>query len=491
VNAPAAPQEALLREAAFIDGEWITGDRQIEVINPATGAVVGRIPNLGCAATKGAVAAAVRALPDWQAFSVKARCGILRDWHALIVQNRNQLARLLTLEQGKPFAEASAEIDSTAAYLEWYAEEGRRAYGAIIPANQAGRRLLLMRSPVGVVAAITPWNFPSSMIARKVAPALAAGCTMVLKPSELTPFSALALAALGAEAGVPKGVFNVVTGSPGPIGDVLVEDIRVAKFSFTGSTAVGKQLASRCMSSVKRVSLELGGNAPFVVFDDSDIEAAVAGAMVAKFRNSGQTCICANRILVHSNVHDEFARLLAARVAQLRVGNGLADNVQQGPLINEAAVAKVDRHLTDARNRGAAVIATADVPAAGKGTFFRPTVITNVDRRSLLCREETFGPLAPLLKFEREDEAVQLANEGRVGLAAYVYTRDAARAWRMTAALQYGMVGVNSAFITTEVAPFGGMRESGLGREGGHEGLEEYLERKLMVMDVPAISRAG
>jgi succinate-semialdehyde dehydrogenase/glutarate-semialdehyde dehydrogenase len=337
---------------------------------------------------------------------------------------------------------------------------------------------------------MTPWNFPSSMIARKVAPALATGCTMVLKPSELTPFSALALAALAEDAGVPKGVFNVITGSPQPIGDVLVEDERVAKFSFTGSTAVGKQLAARCMQTVKRVSLELGGNAPFVVFEDADIEAAVAGAMLAKFRNSGQTCICANRILVHAAVHDEFASLLTKQVTDLRVGHGLADGVQQGPLINEAATAKVARHLADAVDRGAGIVGQANMTQTS-GTFFAPTIITGVDPGSLLCREETFGPLAALLSFTSEQQALELANAGRAGLAAYVYTRDTARAWRMTEALHYGMVGINTGFITTEVAPFGGMRDSGLGREGGHEGLEEYLDRKLMVVDVPAISAAG
>ena len=474
----------LLCRSAYVDGRWIDGDATLAVSNPATGAVIGTVPDLDGAATRDAVAAAERALPAWRARSAKERSEILHRWHDLIVAHREDLARILTSEQGKPLAEARGEVGSTAAYFEWFAEEARRIYGEVIPANQTDRRLIVTRAPVGVVAAVTPWNFPSSMIARKVAPALAAGCTIVLKPSELTPFSALALAVLAEEAGVPAGVFNIVTGAPAPIGDVLVGDPRVAKFSFTGSTAVGKQLAARCMATVKRVSLELGGNAPFIVFADADLGAAVAGAMIAKFRNAGQTCICANRIFVEAPVYEAFAARLAERAAALRLGDGLADGTDQGPLINAAAVDKVARHLRDAVERGARMLTGG---GTAEGSFFTPTVLAEVDPQSLLCREETFGPLAALIRFEGEAEAVALANEGRAGLAAYVYTRDMARSYRMAEALEYGMVGMNTGIVSTEVAPFGGVKESGLGREGARHGIDDYVEVKLMAVEVPPL----
>lgn len=477
----------LFREEAFIDGQWISARDRIAVYDPADGSRLGTVPDLGSDETRRAVDAASRALPAWRAMPARERGALLRCWFDLIAANREPLARILTSEQGKPLVEAMGEVGSTAAYFEWYAEEARRMYGEMIPANTADRRLFVMRAPVGVVGAITPWNFPSSMIARKVAPALAAGCTIVVKPSELTPFSALALAVLAEQAGLPRGVFNVVTGQPGPIGDILVEDPRVAKFSFTGSTAVGKKLAARCMGTVKRVSLELGGNAPFIVFADADLDAAIEGAMMAKFRNAGQTCVCANRFLVEAPVYDAFVSRLALRAAALRQGHGLEADVDQGPLINAGGVSKVVMHIEDALARGAVLVTGG---ARTGETFHAPTVLAQVAPDALLCREETFGPLAAVVRFEGEAQAIAFANAGRAGLAAYVFTRDLARAFRLTEALEYGMVGVNSGAVSTEVAPFGGMRESGLGREGARQGLDEYLEDKLMVLDVPALSEA-
>jgi succinate-semialdehyde dehydrogenase/glutarate-semialdehyde dehydrogenase len=389
----------------------------------------------------------------------------------------------MTAEQGKPLAEARAEISYAASFIEWFAEEGRRTYGDLIPAHQADKRLLVAKVPVGVVAAITPWNFPAAMITRKVAPALAAGCTVVLKPSELTPFSALALALLGHEAGIPPGVFNVVTGEPAPIGEVLTSDSRVRKFTFTGSTAVGKKLAACCMGTVKRVSLELGGNAPFIVFDDADLDRAVEGALVSKFRNTGQTCVCANRFLVQSGVYAEFARRLSARVAALTVGDGLECDTQQGPLINAAAVDKVERHLRDAVAKGAQLLTGG---ARRTGLFYEPTVIANMTPHMALFREETFGPLAGLLRFETETEAIALANDTTAGLAAYLYTNDLSRSWRVSEALEYGMVGLNTGLISTAVAPFGGVKESGIGREGSHYGIQDYLETKLVCSEIAA-----
>lgn len=467
----------LLKQAALIGGQWRSADATIEVRNPATGRLLGEVPDLSEAGASDAVAAAETALPAWSRMTAKARGDILRRWAELILAHQEDLARLMTAEQGKPLAEARGEVAYSAAFFEWFAEEGRRAYGEIVPANQEGRKIVVSREPVGVVAAITPWNFPSAMIARKAAPALAAGCAFVCKPSELTPFSALAMAALGQEAGLPDGVFSVVTGRPGPIGEVFTGDQRVAKFTFTGSTAVGAMLAARCMATVKRVSLELGGNAPFLVFDDADIEAAVEGAVLSKFRNAGQTCVCANRFLVQDRVADAFAEALQSRASRLVVGDGLEGPTDQGPLINEAAVAKVERHLRDALEGGGRLLLGGGRDAPGQ-TFFAPTVVSEVRSTALINREETFGPLAGIVRFADDAEGLALANAGRAGLAAYLYSRDVSRAWRAADALRYGMVGVNTGIISTEVAPFGGMRESGIGREGSRHGLDEYLEIK-------------
>ncbi|MDH4384019.1 MAG: NAD-dependent succinate-semialdehyde dehydrogenase [Caulobacter sp.] len=476
----------LLREAAWINGHWVGGERAggdtvIPVTNPATGKVLGSVPALGEAETLAAVAAAHEAMPAWAARTAKDRAGILRRWFELILAHRDDLARLMTAEQGKPLAEALGEVTYAASFIEWFGEEAKRAYGEVIPGHQGDKRILVLKQPVGVVAAVTPWNFPAAMITRKVGPALAAGCTVVLKPSELTPFSALALALLGHEAGLPAGVFNIVTGPPAPIGTVMTTDPRVAKFTFTGSTPVGKMLAAACMGTVKRVSLELGGNAPFIVFDDADLEAAVEGAMASKFRNTGQTCVCANRILVQAGVYDDFAARLAERVKALKVGDGLSGPTDQGPLINAAAVEKVERHVADALTRGARVLTGGGRPPM-QGTWFEPTVLLDVAPDSLMNREETFGPLAGLVRFKTEGEALAMANDTRAGLASYVYTRSLDRSWRMGEGLQYGMVGLNTGLISTEVGPFGGVKESGLGREGSHYGLDEYLELKMMVI---------
>ncbi|MCJ2182148.1 NAD-dependent succinate-semialdehyde dehydrogenase [Novosphingobium sp. 1949] len=474
---PDAP--ALRREAAFVDGAWIAAERTITVTDPADGSVVGTVPDLGPEETGRAVDAAVRAQAQWKGVSAKARGAILRKWSDLMLGNAEALARLLTREQGKPLAEARGEVAYAAAFLEWFGEEARRINGETIPPPSPDRRLAVRRDPVGVVAAITPWNFPLAMLTRKAGPALAAGCTMVLKPSELTPFSALALAALGEEAGVPPGVFNVVTGQAGPIGDILTGDPRIAKFTFTGSTKVGKMLAARCMASVKRVSLELGGNAPFLVFDDADVDAAVDGALLAKFRNSGQTCVCANRFYVQDGIYEAFAERLAARVAGLVVGAGLAGPSDQGPLIDARAQRTCAAHVADAVAGGGRVL-VGGRPGDGPGTFFAPTVIRDVAQGALLTREETFGPIAGLIRFTREDEAIALANATRAGLAGYVFTRDLDRSIRVTEALEYGMVGLNTGAISSEVAPFGGIKESGLGREGSRHGIDDYVELKLV-----------
>ncbi len=469
----------LLRQAAWINGVWVTASASIAVTNPATGRVLGHVPSLGEGEAQDAVAAAEAAFPPWAARSAKERAAILRRWFELIMVHRDDLARIMTAEQGKPLAEAQGEVAYAAGFIEWFGEEAKRAYGEVIPGHQADKRIIVLKQPVGVVAAITPWNFPAAMITRKVGPALAAGCTVVLKPSELTPYSALALALLGAEAGLPAGVFNIVTGPPAPIGAVLTTDPRVAKFTFTGSTAIGKMLAAACMGTVKRVSLELGGNAPFIVFDDADLDAAVEGAIASKFRNTGQTCVCANRLLVQAGVYDAFAARLTVRVKALRVGDGLDGPTDQGPLINGAAVEKVERHIADAVAGGARVL-TGGARLGDIGTLFEPTVLADVPIEALLNREETFGPVAGLVRFETEAQALAIANDTRAGLASYVFTRDLSRAWRMGEGLQYGMVGLNTGMISTEVAPFGGVKESGLGREGSHFGLDEYLELKMM-----------
>jgi succinate-semialdehyde dehydrogenase/glutarate-semialdehyde dehydrogenase len=472
----------LLKEAAYIDGAWVAGDELIPVLNPATGRALGFVPNLGGAAAERATAAAAAALPAWRAKPAKERAAILRRWSDLMLEHKNDLARLMTAEQGKPLAESEGEIAYAASFFEWFGEEAKRAYGGIIPGPQADKRLLVLRQAVGVVGAVTPWNFPAAMITRKVGPALAAGCTVVLKPSELTPFSALALAVLSEEAGVPAGVFNIVTGAPAPIGEVLTGDPRIAKFTFTGSTAVGKRLAAACMGTVKRVSLELGGNAPFLVFDDADLDAAIDGAMVSKFRNTGQTCVCANRFLVQAGIYDAFAERLAARAEAMVVGDGLDGPTGQGPLINLAAVEKVARHVADARAGGAKLLAGGEALSADGPNFYAPTVLAGVTPDALLNREETFGPLAGLIRFETEAEALAIANNTRAGLAAYLYTRDLDRSWRVAEGLEYGMVGLNNGLVSTELAPFGGVKESGLGREGAAEGLDEYLESKLINM---------
>ncbi len=480
---PGLSDPALLRQAAWIGGVERPGKAWIEVTNPASGQVLGRVPDLGAEDALAAVAAAREALPAWRGRTAKERSVLLRGWYDRVMAARSDLARLLTAEQGKPLAEAEGEIAYAAAFIEWFAEEARRAYGDVIPGHQADKRILVLKQAVGVVAAVTPWNFPAAMVTRKVAPALAAGCTVVLKPSELTPFTALALARLAAEAGLPAGVFNVVTGAPEPIGEVLTGSPDVAKFTFTGSTAVGKRLAAACMGTVKRVSLELGGNAPFIVFDDADLEAAVDGVMASKFRNTGQTCVCANRIYVQSGIYEAFAGAITARAAALRVGDGLAGPTEQGPLINAAALAKVERHVADALEGGARVLTGARL-LAGNGLFYAPTVLADVPADALINREETFGPVAGLVRFATEAEVLALANASRAGLAAYVFTRDGARSWRMSEGLETGMVGINTGLISTEVAPFGGVKESGLGREGSRYGLEEYLETKMVCLSV-------
>ena len=475
----------LLRERAFIGGAWVDAPQAIRVVNPATGGTLGNVPNLGAAAAEQAVAAAASAFATWREHSAKERSAILRRWFDLVIAHKQDLARLMTAEQGKPLAEALGEIGYAASFVEWFAEEAKRGYGDIIPGHTRTARIWVDKRPVGVVAAVTPWNFPAAMITRKVAPALAAGCTALLKPSELTPFSALALAALAEEAGVPPGVFNVITGAPGPIGEVFVSDPRIAKFTFTGSTAVGKMLAARCMDTVKRVSLELGGNAPFIVFDDADLDRAVTGALASKFRNTGQTCVCANRFLVQAGIYDAFAEALAKRASELRVGDGLAGETDQGPLINSRAVEKVSTHLADALARGARLLTGGAAHAAG-ARFHAPTVLTGVDPSALLCREETFGPVAGLVRFQSEAEAITLANNSRAGLASYLFTSSFDRALRVSGALEYGMVGLNTGLISSEVAPFGGCKESGIGREGSKYGLAEFQELKTICADVQA-----
>jgi succinate-semialdehyde dehydrogenase/glutarate-semialdehyde dehydrogenase len=449
------------------------------VNNPASGDKLGVIPNMGSAETKRAIAAASAALPAWAAKTAKERAGILRRWFDLMVQNEADLATLMTAEQGKPLAESKGEIAYAASFIEWFAEEGKRLYGDVIPGHQADKRILVLRQPVGVVAAITPWNFPSAMITRKAGPALAAGCTMVLKPATQTPFSALALAELAVRAGVPAGVFNVVTGSASAIGGEMTTNPAVRKVTFTGSTEVGKKLMVQCAGTVKKLSLELGGNAPFIVFDDADLDAAVQGAIASKYRNTGQTCVCANRLLVQEGVYDEFARKLSAAVAKLRVGDGLKGATEQGPLIDEKAIAKVEEHVADALAKGAKVLAGGRRHALG-GTFYEPTILTGVTPQMMVAREETFGPVAPLFKFKTEAEAIEMANDTEFGLAAYLYTRDLARSWRVSEAIEYGIVGLNTGIISTEVAPFGGVKESGTGREGSKYGILDYTEIKYV-----------
>ncbi len=473
----------LFRQQCYIDGAWVGADggETIDVNNPATGEVFGTIPRMSGAETRRAIEAAGAAYPAWRATTAKERAHILRRLYDLMMANQDDLAVLMTAEQGKPMAESRGEVAYSAAFIEWFAEEGKRTYGDVIPQTMADRRIIVTMEPVGVVATITPWNFPSAMITRKVGPALAAGCTVVSKPATQTPYSALALAELAERAGVPKGVFNVVTGSAGAIGGEMTSNPTVRKLTFTGSTEVGKMLMEQCARTVKKVSMELGGNAPFIVFEDAQIDAAVAGALASKYRNTGQTCVCANRILVHDAVYDEFGDKLAAGASKLVVGDGLKGDTQQGPLIDEAALAKVEEHIGDAVEKGARIVTGGKRHALG-GTFFEPTVLADVDTQMKVAREETFGPVAPLFRFTTEDEAIELANDTEFGLCAYFYSRDIGRIWRVAEALETGIVGINEGIISTEVAPFGGVKESGIGREGAHHGIDEYLEVKYLCM---------
>ncbi len=472
---------SLLREQCYVNGAWLDapGSASIPVYNPATGAALGTVPAFDAAATAKAVAAAHAAFPAWAAKTAKERAVLLRRWNDLILLNAADLAKLMTAEQGKPLAESKGEIAYAASFVEWFAEEAKRVYGDVIPGHQADKRILVLRQPVGVVAAITPWNFPAAMITRKVAPAIAAGCTVVCKPATQTPYSALALAELAARAGIPAGVLNVITGPAREIGGVLTGDARVRKLSFTGSTEIGKLLMAQCARTMKKVSLELGGNAPFIVFDDADLDAAVAGAIASKYRNTGQTCVCANRLLVQDGVYEAFTAKLVAAVQKLRVGDGLAGETEQGPLIDTNALKKVEEHIADATSKGAKVVAGGRRHALG-GTFFEPTVLTGVTPAMMVAREETFGPVAPLFSFKTEQEAIAMANDTEFGLAAYLYTRDLARSWRVSEALEYGIVGLNTGLISTEVAPFGGVKESGTGREGSKYGLLDYTEIKYV-----------
>ncbi|MFY8116129.1 MAG: NAD-dependent succinate-semialdehyde dehydrogenase [Rhabdaerophilum sp.] len=471
------------KQAILVDGQWIAADsgRTIAVTDPATGETIGTIPNAGKAETRRAIEAAHAAFPAWRAKTAAERAGLLQKLAELIRQNSEALAHLLTQEQGKPLAEARGEIGSSAAYVQWFAEEARRAYGEVVPSPWADRRILVTREPVGVVGAITPWNFPSSMIGRKLGAALAAGCTIVIKPADLTPYSGLAWGVLCAEAGIPAGVVNIVTGDAPEIGAELTANPLVRKITFTGSTPVGKLLAQQSAGTMKRISMELGGNAPFIVFDDADLDRAVQGALQAKYRNAGQTCVCTNRFYVQAGIHDAFARRFAEEVAKMRVGGGFEAGVQIGPLIDTRALAKVKAHLDDILARGGEVVTGGKSHALG-GTFFEPTVVKNVPQDARVATEETFGPLAPIFRFGTEAEVVSLANATEYGLAAYFYTRDLARAFRVSEALKYGMVGVNEGLITTEVAPFGGVKESGVGREGSRHGLEDYLDMKYVCL---------
>lgn len=474
---------SLLRGQAYVNGEWIDAKsgETFAVFNPATGDELVRVPLMSEADAKGAVAAAHEAFKQWRTTTAKERATVLRRWYQLMQDNMEDLALLMTLEQGKPLAEARGEVQYAASFVEWFAEEGKRAYGELIPTHKQDARILVSREPVGVVAAITPWNFPAAMITRKAAPALAAGCSFICKPAEDTPLSALALAELAHRAGIPAGVFNILTGDPRALGSVLTGHELVRKLSFTGSTPVGKLLMAQCANTVKRVSLELGGNAPFIVFDDADLERALDGAMASKYRNAGQTCVCTNRFLVQDGIYDRFVEALAERTRQLKVGSGTDADVQQGPLINAAAVAKIQSHIDDAVAKGASVVCGGKPHALGR-TWFEPTVLRDVTPQMQVATEETFGPLAPVFRFSDEAEAIAMANDTEYGLAAYFFSRDLGRVWRVAEGLEYGMIGINEGIISTELAPFGGVKASGLGREGARQGLEEYLECKYMLM---------
>jgi succinate-semialdehyde dehydrogenase/glutarate-semialdehyde dehydrogenase len=471
----------LFREACYVDGQWVqaSSGATIAVDNPATREIIGKVPKLSGAETCVAIEAAKRAFPTWSRRSAKERAIALRRWFDLMMENQDDLARLMTLEQGKPLAESRGEVAYAAAFLEWFGEEAKRVYGDTIPGHQTDKRIVVLKQPIGVVACITPWNFPLAMITRKAGPALAAGCTVVLKPAAQTPFSALALAELAERAGIPKGVFNVITGAAREIGAELTSNPIVRKLSFTGSTEVGKVLMEQCASTIKKLSLELGGNAPFIVFDDADLDAAVEGAVASKYRNTGQTCVCTNRMLVQESVYDAFAEKLVGAVKALKPAPGLESGATQGPLIDDAAVEKVESHIRDAEAKGAKIALGGHRHKLG-GRFFEPTVLLNATTEMAIAREETFGPVAPLFRFKTEADAVAIANDTEFGLAAYFYGRDIARVWRVAEALEYGIVGINTGLISTEVAPFGGVKESGLGREGSKYGIEEFLEIKYL-----------
>ncbi len=474
---------SLFRQAALIGGEWIEADPKnaIEVNNPATGEIIGLVPKLGATETKAAIEAARIAQKSWAARTAKDRCAILRKWFELMIENKDDLGRILTLEQGKPLAEATGEIVYGASFIDWFAEEGRRIYGDIIPGHQPDKRILVMKQPIGVVAAITPWNFPNAMITRKAGPAFAAGCAMVLKPASQTPYSAIAIAILAERAGLPKSLFSVITGSAAAIGAEMTSNPTVRKLTFTGSTEIGMELYKQSAPTIKKLGLELGGNAPFIVFDDADLDAAVEGALIAKYRNNGQTCVCANRIYVQDGVYDAFAEKLAAAVGKLKTGNGFDEGVILGPLIDKAALAKVEEHIADAVGKGARVVQGGKKHALG-GTFFEATILADVTKDMAVAREETFGPLAPLFRFKDESDVIEQSNDTEFGLASYFYAKDLSRVFRVAEALEYGMVGVNTGLISTAEAPFGGVKLSGLGREGSKYGIEEFVEVKYVCL---------
>ncbi|ASY58697.1 NADP-dependent succinate-semialdehyde dehydrogenase [Sinorhizobium sp. CCBAU 05631] len=474
---------SLFRQAALVGENWIEADPQnaIEVNNPATGEIIGRVPKLGAAETKAAIETAARVQKEWAAKTAKERAGILRRWYELMIENKDDLGRILTIEQGKPLAEATGEIVYGASFIEWFAEEGRRVYGDLVPGHQKDKRILVMKQPIGVVAAITPWNFPNAMITRKAGPAFAAGCAMVLKPAAQTPFSASAIAVLAERAGMPKGLFSVITGSAREIGAEMTSNPTVRKLTFTGSTEVGAELYRQSAATIKKLGLELGGNAPFIVFDDADLDAAVEGALIAKFRNNGQTCVCANRLYVQDGVYEIFSEKLAAAVAKLKTGNGMEEGVILGPLIDEPALAKVEEHVADAVGKGARVIQGGRRHALG-GSFYEATVLADVTQAMAVAREETFGPVAPLFRFKDEADVIHQANDTEFGLASYFYANDLARVFRVAEALEYGMVGVNTGLISTAEAPFGGVKLSGLGREGSKYGIEEFMEIKYVCL---------
>lgn len=475
----------LLREACFINGDWVEADDRStrDIINPANGELLATVPNMGSAETKRAIETAQAAFVSWREKTAAERAGVLRRWYELMLEHKKDLATIMTLEQGKPLAESLGEISYGASFIEWFAEEAKRVYGDTIPSHQADKRILVIKQPVGVCAAITPWNFPNAMITRKAGAALAAGCTMVVKPAGNTPLSALALGELANRAGMPHGVLNIVTGSASAIGDELTANPIVRKLSFTGSTEVGRLLLAKCSDTVKKVSMELGGNAPFIVFDDADIDAAVEGAIQSKYRNTGQTCVCANRFLVQDGVYDEFAEKLSIAVGEMKVGDGMDEGVTQGPLINEEAVQKVEEHISDAVSKGARVMVGGERHELG-GSFFQPTLMVDVSTEMMLAHEETFGPVAPLFRFETEEQAIEMANDTEFGLAAYFYSQNLGRVWRVSEHLEYGMVGINSGIISTAIAPFGGVKQSGMGREGSKYGLDEYVEIKYLCMGI-------